>query len=281
MKDGKPKNKKNWIIALTSEYFGTIFLTWAIGLLGVTFGANSKAFEEIISGARGSGSHLVVGFWVALDILFCISIFARWSCDLNPIVSSYRMLAKENHYSFGLSKILIQFLGGITAGGLIVFTQWISYKVNPVAGNEITSLHNTWAAFRANTGAGDATQPGTFLRHLVAFIGEFTGCVILLLSVFNERSKSLFVKELGIVLVVGFGVAALLELGTVGWNPARSLGTNLVFDIVKGGTSGMQIYWAYLLGPLAAVPAVYYGKKLAEDKISSIWDKWQSFKKIK
>lgn len=274
----EPNNRRAWMIKLFSEFFGTIFLTWMIGLLGVTFGGIK--FETLLSGNGDDYlSNLTIGFWVALDILICLFVFSRWSCDLNPAVTAYRIISKGNTRKYGYSKIAVQFIAAFAAGGLILLTQYISSQVSGGEYDGIYSDKNTWSAFRANEAPGP-TDSNSFARHIVAFLGELAGTIILLWAIFTKSIKSPAVHDIVIVMIVGFGVAALLELSTVGWNPARTLATNYIFDIVKGGTSGMQLYWAYLFGPIVAAYVLYYGTIGFHKYVAPAWEKAISWRKV-
>lgn len=278
-----PSSRASWLTKLGSEFFGTILLVWMIGLLGVTF--NGVKFESIISFGSSSEavSRLVVGIWVGLDVLLCIAIFSRWSCDLNPAVTTYRMIAKQNDIKYGFSKIGMQIMAALIAGLAIWASQQASYNLSGLMADNANSASNSWSAFTNTNLLIDSkivARGGTAGRHFLALGGEFLGGLILLWPIFTKSIKSSGVKDLVLVFGVVIGVSALLEIGTVGWNPARSLGTNFIFDSVKGGTKAMQIYWAYALGPILAAFTLYYTQQIGPKWFTPAWEKWLQLGKI-
>lgn len=282
-----PSTKMSWATKLGAEFIGTIFLTWMIALLGVTF--DGTKFEFLISfGAKGWASRLVIGFWVAADVAICLAVFSRWSCDLNPAVTSYRWLSGQNSWKYATAKLATQFIAAFVAGGVIVATQATSHAVSGNAKDAIDAYGNgygsVWSAFTVSdrppfieTLAGNTLA----LKHVLAFVGEFLGVLILLWPIFTKYIKSPALKDILVVMIVGFGVAALLEMGTVGWNPARTLATNFIFDVTHHTSAGMELYWAYLFGPIAAVFFLYGCQILmTSGKVDYYWEKWLSFGKV-
>lgn len=286
-----PSGVASWATKLGSEFLGTIFLSWVIGLLGVTF--SGVKFESLISfGGDAWISRLAVGFWVAFGVLICLAAFSRWSCDLNPAVTTYRMLSKQHSLKYGFIKIAVQMVAALVAGVCLVSTQAISHAVssNPLdaidvkmsafkgAAHEYKSL---WSTFTMNDRPKVMEHYSDAGKHLMSLLGDFTGALILMWPIFTKSIKSSALKDLLVVLIVGFGVAALLELGTAGWNPARTLATNYIFDIMHGETGSMELYWAYAVGPILAAFALYYSQIGFHKYVSPAWDKWINWGKVK
>lgn len=281
-----PTGKFAWAVKLSSEFIGTIFLTWMIGILGVTFGG--VKLEFLISyGMNTWASRLVIGFWVALDVAICLIVFARWSCDLNPAVTVYRWISGQHSRSYSISKLIVQFSAALVAGAAIMSTQAISHAVSGNAKDAIDAMtyKSAWSAFSINDRPGflDGLDGDTkIIKHVLAFVGEFIGGFILLWPIFTKYIKSPVLKDILVVMIVGFGVAALLELGTVGWNPARTLATNFIFDVTHHQSGSMEIYWAYFYGPICAAFALNALQKVfITGKVDHYWEKWLSIGKVK
>lgn len=285
-----PSGRASWTSKLSAEFLGTIFLTWMIGLLGVTF--SGVKFESLISfGDESWISHLTIGWWVALDVLICLAVFSRWSCDLNPAVTTYRMISGQHSKKYGFSKIGIQILAALVAGALILGTQELAHYVSQNSQDDayapfksmkdVTGYTSNMSAFTIDDENLGLAHHSTTGRHLLAFMGEFFGTFILMWPIFTKSIKSAALKDLLIVVTVGFGVAALLELGTVGWNPARTLATNYIYDIAHGGTGAMKLYWAYALGPIAAAFALYYTQIGFTKYVAPAWEKWLTLGQVK
>ncbi len=278
-----PSSKKTWSVKLASEFIGTIFLSWMIGLLGVTFGGTK--FEELLSGGHGV-SRLAIGFWLWLDIFLCLAIFARWSCDLNPLVSTFRMLTKEDSVKYGLIKIFIQLLGGLIAGMVIIGTQQMAHAITDNSGDALNSANSSWASFvnvAPKQGAkmfGYITYGGLG-HHAIAILGEAMGAFILVWAVFNKSIKNAAIKDMVIALAIGIGVAAMLDFGTVAWNPARLLATQYIFDIFKGGHHAMIMFPTYVAGEFLGI-FIFFGVQKFMDKYGiELWEKWMSLGQIK
>ena len=285
-----PSGRASWTSKLSAEFLGTIFLSWMIGLLGVTF--SGVKFESLISfGSDSWISRLTVGWWVALDVLICLAVFSRWSCDLNPAVTTYRMLSGQQSKKYGFIKIGVQIVAAFVAGALILGTQELAHYVSNNPKDDayaplesikaITGYGSNMSAFTIDDRPGFLDGKSDVTKHLMAFMGEFFGAFILMWPIFTKSIKSAALKDLLIVVTVGFGVAALIELGTVGWNPARTLATNYIFDVAHGGTGAMQLYWAYALGPIAAAFALYYTQIGFTKYVAPAWEKWLTLGQVK
>ncbi|TCG12027.1 aquaporin [Mycoplasma marinum] len=273
-----PNSKKVWGVKLSAEFLGTIFLTWMIGLLGISFGGTK--FEVLLSGGH-EPSRLAIGFWLWLDIFLCLAIFARWSCDLNPLVSTYRMLIKEDSLKYGLIKIGVQMLGGLAAGMVIVATQQMAHAIS---GNPLDAIRNSNSSWASFTNQGKAIfgyiKKGTAGHHAIAFLGEAMGGLILVWSIFNKSIKNPVIKDMIIALAVGVGVAAMLDFETVVWNPARLLATQYIYDIFKGGHHAMSMVPTYAFGEFAGI-FIFFGMQIFMEKYGiELWEKWMSFGKV-
>ena len=153
-------------------------------------------------------------------MLLLFILFYRWSCDLNPIISLYKILYKGEELNFGIYKIISQFIAAFMAG-IIIF----SITKNPLDTAINTSIVSP-GIFKL--GALSSLEK-TFQMPLAAgfFWGLFVGTFSMMMILWSWFSTAISEKYRYVIICFTFGCAVLIGLvssnNDIIVNPARGL----------------------------------------------------------
>ncbi len=147
---------------LISEIIGTFILVAGIlfpGAIGVNLAPDvhswgSEGFWIFMNGLFGL--ILFKALWVAALILGLVLVLQRWSVNLNPAVTLSEMIAGNDSYKLGLTKIVVQFMSAIASA---FFMAWVATATVNFEANEIGSFSEQFqVAYEAGYRL-DATTP--------------------------------------------------------------------------------------------------------------------------
>ena len=210
-----PSDARTWITHLLSEFFGTFLIS--IGLAGLTIVMpNNKMPVEYMK------HEIIVGIYAFGLVLFLLIIFLRWSCDINPTVSVFRIINGTNSVQYGLAKITIQFLGGFVAGVMV----WALTQNSILSGIDATK--NNLGVFELGKYSNShvpLSKPFAFFWELLV---ETFMIIVLLWSVFSKA-----INERYRVLIISLAISSVLMAGFVSsgnsltMNPARAMASQI------------------------------------------------------
>ncbi|QGZ97363.1 hypothetical protein GE118_00915 [Mycoplasma sp. NEAQ87857] len=205
----KPKDLRTWLIHGVSEYIGTILLSLALAGLSIYVG--KEVIEEYLL------HPIIVGFYAGfVAVGLVLFIFLRWSCDLNPSVSLFRYLNGTNNGYYTIYKIVIQFLGGITAGFIIYGIGHATSGVG-IENSPIDALGAAKKAFSTTTNHSSLTAGVAW----IVFV-ELVMTGVLLFPIFSPNINNKY-RDLFIMFIISMSVWMGLLGGTAAINPARGL----------------------------------------------------------
>lgn len=217
--------------ALVAEFVGSFALTF-IGILA------------ILHAPEGNAGLLAVA--LAHGIILSVAVTACMPTSgghLNPAVTLGFMVTRKINPVAGVSYIVIQCLGGVTAalavyaifGGGESAVRWVSNGTPSVAPN---------------------------ISSTSALLCEIIATFLLTFAVWgtaaDPRARS--VGGFAIGLAVAADILAIGPLTGASMNPQRSFGPTLVASLTGGGASLWSTHWIYWVGPCtgAVLAAVVY-----------------------
>ncbi|MBZ4195451.1 hypothetical protein LAD73_01795 [Mycoplasma sp. 1331] len=226
----EPNDLLTWSINLISEFFGTIFISIAFAGLSI-----------LING-RKLGSYMlndvVVGFYAGFAVIGPASLFfGHWSADMNPINSIYKIINGRDTVLYGMSKIIVQFFGGISAG-LMIYTIGTWTNDGNAANIAISAVEVAKKDFLKWNNTGQSALIG---GSGWIFFGELTVAAIFLFPSFTPRLNGRNEKYRTIMKMFIFSLCVWTGslIGSTAINPARGLAQQipaLFFGIKDGST---------------------------------------------
>ena len=223
----EPKNLEIFLKHGASEFIGTIVLSMFLAGLSIVC-VSGKPLEVYLI------HPIIVGFYagfVAVGIV--LIIFLRWSCDLNPAVTIYRVISGQNSYRYGIFKIVIQFIGGIIAGLIIYGIGHLSTNGIGAANHGITAFGASGKSFLVkNLGFKSTIASGSIWIFLI----ELVMTSILLFPIFSNSIKDKY-RDLAICFIISMSVWMGILGGTAAINPARGLAQQIP-GLFFGHTTG-------------------------------------------
>ncbi|WP_036436714.1 aquaporin [Mycoplasma elephantis] len=221
----EPNSWINWFKHLSAEFFGTIWISF--GLAGLSILINNKSVESFMI------HNLIVAFYAGFIVVgIALLVFLRWSCDLNPAVTLYRMINGLNTCIYGLAKIAIQMIAGILTG-LIIY--WIGKNTNnnDAANLSISALAVSNKDFIESN---SIAAGGAWI-----FFGEMVMTSILLFPIFSPNLKDK-TRDILIMFIISLSVLFGLLLGSAAINPARGLAQQVpdLFFGLKNGSCAFK-----------------------------------------
>lgn len=208
----QPKDSITWIKHITSEIIGTIWISLA--LAGLSILINGKALETYFL-----LHNVIVGFFAGFIVVgSCLFIFGRWSVDLNPSVTIYRMINGKNTVLYGFIKLLCQLIGAIIAG-LIIYVIGESTNHGNAANISISTIV---AAEKDFLGYNNSGNRALIDGSLWIFFGEMIMTSVLLFSIFSPRIDAKY-RDLLILFIISLSVWMGILQGSAAINPARGL----------------------------------------------------------
>lgn len=273
----EPKNAKTWLIHGISEFIGTFILTMGLAGLSTVAKKDGTEIEHFF------GHPVLVGFYAGFGVVgFVLFVFLRWSCDLNPSVTLYRMFNGTNTYRYGIYKIVIQFVSAILAGLLIYVLGHAHDAPNGVANHAVT-LEGVASKLKGWEGA----QTDNGVMTLVIFGAECVLVMVLLFTIFSRSINEKY-RDLMIMFIISIDVYMGMVAGTATLNPARGLAQQvpgLFFGHEVGhaasATSLELSTLGILLGGLFAPFAYLFIQGLSEHYINPMIKKIIGFKNYK
>ncbi|MET8089929.1 aquaporin [Micromonospora sp. NPDC005220] len=213
-----------WWRRIFGEVFGTFFLVLVSAGPGVV---NQRIGDEVIS---RTAAVVAPGLMLSSIILF---MGACSGAHLNPSVTLAFALRRDFPWPRVPSYLAAQFTGAVTAGALLA---------GLLGGHDTAGL----------------TLPGPGIGTPLALVWELILTVGLLSTVLGTASAAQNVGPMAAVAIGGYLALAGLwasPLTGASMNIARSLGPALVYGQPKA-------WWAYLFGPLLAVPVAVGAAKM-------------------
>ncbi len=246
----EPKSILQWIHHMLSEFFGTIWLSLGLaGIAAITVGG--KIAEHYLI------NPVIVGLYAGFIVVgTCLLFFLRWSCDLNPAVTTYRVITGANTYRYGLAKIAVQMIAATIAGlmlyGMAKGNMHGKYEaVVPFNGADMLNKKNTLI----NIGITPIINGGTIF--IWVFIGEMVITTILLWPIFTKSIKDKY-RDIMICFIISIDVMGAIYFGTAAINPARGFTQQLPTLFFNQSLSPGEMHnviistFALILGGLAA-----------------------------
>ena len=234
-------SKKNKTILL-SECIETFILTIFLLIL-VSIEINKKPLIDYMTFKIYTHSQTLLGFilfiYIFLLIAILILIFERWSANLNPVVSIYKLLIKKCNKKETFEKMIAQFIGAFIAGGLALLLAYLTSSkdfINSMGGFYINNIVH----FNNSNGAKISTS------FIIAFIIEFLAAMGVCYFLFSNHIKKEY-HFLTISIYFGLAIGVAIDTGVVGFNPARSFGPILWHDFYLISTGNLNIYNSELL----------------------------------
>lgn len=256
----QPVDKLTWAKHGVSEFFGTIMISlFLAGLSTVISSSNGKIVEEYMV------HPILVGFYAGfIAVGIVLIIFLRWSCDLNPAVTIYRMITARNTYKYGFYKLGIQFIGGIVAG-LIIYGDGslvgFHGSLDAATGKIVADPNGHLVANHAIDAVGSAKKAFFYdavkKNYSVAegagiiFLIEMVMTSVLLFPIFSPAISNKY-RDLMICFVISMSVWMGLLGGTAAINPARGLAQQ-VPGLFFGYEAGNSASWDSLVGATVAM----------------------------
>ncbi len=266
--------KKNKAILL-SEFIGTFILTIFLLML-VSIEINKKPLIDYMTFKMYTDSQTLLDFilfiYIFLLIAVLILIFERWSANLNPVVSIYKLLIKKCSKKETFEKIIAQFIGAFIAGGLALLLAYLTSSkdvLNSMGGFYINDI----AHFNNSNGVKISTS------YIIAFIIEFLAAMGLCYFLFSNHIKEEY-HLLAVSIYFGLAIGVVIDTGVVGFNPARSFGPVLWHDFYLIGTgklnvynSELLLYPAFLIAPILGAYTYFIIDKKYSVKLQSFFKK--------
>lgn len=237
----QPKDASIWIKHGISEFLGTIFLSFALAGLSIVIGVDSNGGLDVL---EFFFLHpVIVGFYAGFIVVGGVLVVClRWSCDLNPAVTIYRLITGTNTYRYAFYKMAIQFVAAIITGLIIYgFGSINASAAHPAANVAIDALEASNNTFTHTIGR-DSIAGGTAWIFLI----ELLMTSILLFPIFSPSVNAKY-RDLTICMVISLVVFIGLLSKTAAINPARGLAQQ-VPGLFFGPEVGASSSWASLLG---------------------------------
>lgn len=230
--------------AYVAEFVGTLLLVFAIG-------AAASANNEV---AIGYTNFVTIGLVHAFALTVLIATFGRFSGGhFNPAVTVALLILKKISPANAIGYIVIQFLGGIAAAGLL----WLAFTT------DIQTI--------ANLGAASVTdelvvgKDGMWGGAIFEFIGVFLLVGAVVATAVAPGGDRRFAP---LIIGTALGLANLIAAPFTGGalNPARAFGPALVGNSWAEGALPFLV--VYILAPVIAgiAAAVLYNVLLGDDK---------------
>lgn len=250
----QPTQKKDWLIYGLSEFIGAFVIAFALSALSINW-INGKPLEQFF------GHKFFLGFFEGFIIKgSLILILIRWSVDINPAVTGYKVLIGYNSPLYGAYKITLQLLGGLLAGFL---TYVIGSQMDTGLINHAISIDSIQDSFFNP----ESTSPSLIITFL--FFIELIVTMIYLYPIFSKSIINEY-RDLTIMLVISLnsfiGLAA--GVGVSAANPVRVLALQLPY-LIEGiesiGRFEHTTYALYITLTLVMLsagfvaPLFYYG----------------------
>ena len=247
----EPKNAKTWLIHGISEFIGTFILTMGLAGLSTVAKKDGTEIEHFF------GHPALIGFYAGFGVVgFVLFVFLRWSCDLNPAVTLYRMFNGTNTHRYGIYKMVIQFTSAILTGMLIYVLGHAHDAPGGVANHAIT-LEGVASKFKSWEGS----QTDNSVVTLVIFAAEFVITMILLFSIFSKSINEKY-RDLMIMFIIAIDVYLGMIAGTAAINPARGLAQQvpgLFFGHEAGGAASAASIELATMGMLLGTTLAPFG----------------------
>ncbi|TCG10272.1 aquaporin, partial [Mycoplasma marinum] len=270
----EPTSVRQWIHHMLSEFFGTIWLS--LGLAGLAaILPNGNVAEHYFLNPVFVG--LYAGFIV---VGTCLLFFLRWSCDLNPAVTTYRMITGANTYRYSFAKIAVQMVAA-TIAGLMLYGM---AKGNYLEKN--TTSYEAVVPFNGFDMLGKSSFPGKLTINngtafMWVFFGEMLITSILLWPIFTKSIKDKY-RDLIICFIIAFDVMGAICFGTAAINPARGFTQQvptLFFSHVKLSEVVVSTI-ALMLGGFAAPFFLVAMQELTAKLINPLYTKGIKWKNV-
>ena len=132
----EPQKLKSWVIHFFSEIFGTFILTFMFGGLFIVLPNGHYVIAYLYS-------PIFISLYSGFIVVGILSLFfKRWSSDLNPIISIYKLIIGAETYRYCFFKIFSQIIGSILCGvAIMYFTSDIVKTGRNVFINNIVTNH--------------------------------------------------------------------------------------------------------------------------------------------
>ena len=240
-----PTDQKTWWAHMSSEFIGTFILSLALAGLAIVM-PNKQALGSYMY------NQIFIGIYAGAVVLLLIMAFSRWSCDINPAVTVFRIINGTNTTKYGLAKITIQFLAGFLAGVVI----WA------LTADDITTAIDATKNYPGIFKFGALKNNSVHLSKTAAFFWElFVESVMIVILLWAVFSKG--IKDSHRELVIAFSISCALMVGFISGNslainPARGLAQQIP-ALLSGdiNSSGILITTIALLLTGIAGPVLY------------------------
>lgn len=249
---------------LKQAFFAELVGTFALCLVG-----GGSILASAMMGASGAG---LVGIALAHGLILSIAVTAAMRISgghINPAVTIAMLVVGRIKLMPAIAYIVAQCLGGCIAG-LLLFQFMFANTSSPTGSDVITEVWNGTPHYDpAKLGDDLAGVPATQPEHraaaamragIKALAIEAIITFLLVFAIFGTAvdPKAPSIGGFGIGLTVGVNILVAGPLTGAAMNPARVLGTGLIFGMSNPDFWAQQ--WVYWVGPVlgAVVAAIFY-----------------------
>ena len=262
-----PHQKRRWAIHGVSELLGTFLISFFY----VAFSLYVKEIDDghghhsLVAVERFLGHPVIVAFLEASFKGLLIIIFLRWSVDINPAVSIYKILTGYNKAWYGLFKVALQMLGGFLAGAFVLaFANDHFHHVNHSLGTEgLTKTIFNADEHHLFQGGGSASMAG-----IMIFAFEMLITAIYLFPIFTKNLTNHY-RELLLLVVLFLNTSMSFTMfGMSGAaNPARAFSLWVPNALLGKADSAMDSAMLLAMFGSFAGPLFYIGLQEVSDKL--------------
>lgn len=295
VKQNKKDWKKNHIVVLLSEFFGTIALTlWIILPSTLAFSepdAHLKHHDFWVAWGKIWELMFMKAFWAGIFVCFIVYLLRPISANLNPSVTIAEVGADNIKWVGAGEKIVVQLAGGICAGFFAYLIadaagtwHFVDSSGNVIYDTTLDAISPKWTHYNFDNFSyfdatyvtkdfTDMTNAGKGIFISSSFLIEILLTYCLIGSVFWFPNKiSHFWRPVFVGIVIWIVISIGIRTNNIPINPARLMGPAIAHDVMSASTgvndSTMYTYWMwfYLIAEIIAGFLFYYVNKTKINK---------------
>ena len=236
----EPHKLISWVIHFFSEIFGTLILTFLFGGLYIVL-PNGHYIIDYLHNA------IFISIYCGFIVVGILSLFfKRWSSDLNPIISIYKVIIGVETYRYCFFKIFSQIIGGVLCGLLIM---WCTSNVIKTGRN--TFINNKLARHGFFNIISFSKLGGFFFT----FISELYVGVLFIWAIFTKTIKKSY-KQLTTFIIITYVAFLAISNGTSSFNALRAFAQD--FGAIITGKSTINLWITFSATILSTITAPFF-----------------------